>query len=287
MFRSKMRWLKSVYISAFVTFLVLASLHAVIHLVRSQLAWPWLGAALAVLPIVGFFARIYWVPTARTAAHLPLLTATTLLGAAVAVVAGFRQGGLTSEAVLQSLLVAAGWLAYLFWYSRFSRRDRSRLEVGAALPAFEVEDPEGSKVSSASFLGNPLVLVFYRGNWCPLCTAQIRELTEQYQELESLGATVALVSPQPPGHTRKLAKKMGVPFLFLVDAGNRAARKLGIDAPAGTPFGFQALGYASDTVLPTVVITDAEGKILFADLTDNYRIRPEPATFLRILREAS
>ena len=98
---------------------------------------------------------------------------------------------------------------------------------------------------------------------------------------------MALISPQPPGHTRRLAKKMGVPFLFLVDRGNRAAAKLGIEAPAGIPFGFQVLGYASDSVLPTVVITDASGKILFADLTDNYRVRPEPATFLEVLRGAA
>ena len=35
--------------------------------------------------------------------------------------------------------------------------------------------------------------------------------------------------------------------------------------------------------MPTVVITDANGKIIFRDLTDNYRVRPEPETFLKIL----
>ena len=35
--------------------------------------------------------------------------------------------------------------------------------------------------------------------------------------------------------------------------------------------------------LPTVIITDAKGKIVFADLTDNYRVRPEPETFLKVI----
>ena len=48
--------------------------------------------------------------------------------------------------------------------------------------------------------------------------------------------------------------------------------------------GLQALGYASDTVMPTVVITAPGGRILWADETDNYRVRPEPDTYLAVLR---
>ncbi len=46
------------------------------------------------------------------------------------------------------------------------------------------------------------------------------------------------------------------------------------------------MGYDSDTVLPTVIITDEKGKIIFVDLTDNYRVRPEPETFLQIIDES-
>ena len=47
----------------------------------------------------------------------------------------------------------------------------------------------------------------------------------------------------------------------------------------------QALGYDSDTVMPTVIITDREGRVVWTDETDNYRVRPEPETFLQVLRE--
>ncbi|MFO1228719.1 hypothetical protein [Roseateles sp.] len=36
------------------------------------------------------------------------------------------------------------------------------------------------------------------------------------------------------------------------------------------------MGYDSDTVMPTVVITAPGGRILWADETDNYRVLPEP-----------
>lgn len=48
--------------------------------------------------------------------------------------------------------------------------------------------------------------------------------------------------------------------------------------------GMQMLGYDSDTVLPTVIITDKDGRIVWTHETDNYRVRPEPDTYLEVLR---
>ena len=94
-----------------------------------------------------------------------------------------------------------------------------------------------------------------------------------------------MISPQSHRHTKSLAKKFDVGFHFLVDVQNKVAKQLRIDAENSLPFGLQVFGYENDTVLPTVLITNSKGKIIFADLTDNYRVRPEPATFLRILDE--
>ena len=80
-----------------------------------------------------------------------------------------------------------------------------------------------------------------------------------------------------------MAKKHQVPFQFLVEVYNKVAKQLGIFNKNGLPTGFQALGYSSDVVLPTVIITNKNEKIIFTDLTDNYRVRPEPATFLEII----
>ena len=45
----------------------------------------------------------------------------------------------------------------------------------------------------------------------------------------------------------------------------------------------QVFSYNSDTAMPTVIITDRNRLIRFSDQTDNYRVRPEPKTRLRIL----
>ena len=198
--------------------------------------------------------------------------------------------GWQAELFVLQLLYSAGVgvlgvTLYVYWYSKFQRDESDALAIGEILPVFELEEESGEKFSSEQFIGQPSLLIFYRGNWCPLCMAQIKEVAGQYKALAELGATVALISPQPHENTRGLAKKFDVPFKFLVDKDNKAAKVLGIYAKNGTPKGMEVLGYDSDTVMPTVLITDKTGNIIFADLTDNYRVRPEPETFINVLKQ--
>ncbi|MFT5606199.1 MAG: peroxiredoxin, partial [Paracoccaceae bacterium] len=179
------------------------------------------------------------------------------------------------------VLGLGGVLSYIFWYSRLDRADNAVLQAGKNLPKFELEDADGNAVSSQHFHGKKLLMMFYRGNWCPLCVAQIREVAERYRELEARGVNVVMVSPQPHKNTRKLAEKFDVPLQFYVDRGNRAATALQITHTGGIALGIS--GYGSDTVYPTVIIADEQGKILYCDLTDNYRVRPEPEAFITFL----
>ncbi len=113
--------------------------------------------------------------------------------------------------------------------------------------------------------------------------AQIKEIVNQYKELEKRNADVLLISSQPHSFTENLAKKHQVPFHFLIDVKNKVAKKLHIIHENGLPFGFQLFGYETDVIMPTLIITDSTNKIIFADVTDNYRVRPEPSTFLKII----
>jgi peroxiredoxin len=115
--------------------------------------------------------------------------------------------------------------------------------------------------------------------------AQIKEIAERYQDLDALGIKVVLISPQPEELSRKLAERYDVPFRFLIDRDNRLAEEFGIAVEHGVPVGMPG-GYAPDTVLPTLVLCNANGTIIFSDQTDNYRIRPEPDVFLAILRRS-
>jgi peroxiredoxin len=282
-----MGWAKSLFVSGYMMAAMAIGAVAVVELTGGSRDLTWAGAALTSLP---FLALLMWLmafkPTARTSSRLPIITGLAVTGMGVAGYGYVAEDG-SVAGVLATAVAFGGYLAYDFWYSTLDRPDAPDLAVGKSLPEFRLENASGTEVRSTSFRGRPTLLMFYRGNWCPLCMAQIREIAAQYRELVERGVRVAMVSPQPHDNTEKLAKKFDVPFEFLVDVDNRAARALGIEVKGGIPAGMQMFGYDSDTVLPTVIITDAKGTILFSDQTDNYRVRPEPATFLRVLDGAS
>ncbi len=237
------------------------------------------GALLAGLSLFVYFAAVMVPLRARTSDRAwPLLL---MSGVGVALASASIQTDPTPLWMAGPVLSLD--LVYVFWYSRFGRLPAETLRPGKRLPSVSFADAEGNTVKSDDFRGHKVIYLFFRGNWCPLCMAQIREIAKLYQEIETRGAKMVLVSPQPASHTAFLARRFDAPMTFLVDEGNAVAEQLGIADPGGLPLGLQAAGYDSDTVMPTIVVTNEEGVVLFTDETDNYRVRPEPDVFLAIL----
>lgn len=279
-----MHRLKALFIMPYMMLMMGLAMWSAYALTAGPVTLGWIGVAIATWPFVLWISRVMILrDRARMPRHLPVLTACGAAGAALAGYAVSVHHGDVLPAVL-ALLGFVAFMIYNLWYSKFGRRANDILAVGARLPNFTLDSLDGERVEAASFGGRPTLWLFYRGNWCPLCMAQIKEIAGQYAELAAAGVEIVLVSPQSHAQTAALARRFKVPFRYLVDRGNATAKRLRIDAPDGVPVGMP--GYASDTVLPTVVITDANGRILFSDQTDDYRVRPEPATFLQILRDA-
>ncbi|MCK8523854.1 peroxiredoxin family protein [Aquimarina sp. D1M17] len=275
--------LKSIFISIFPLIATYFLIDGIIHLLNHGISYRYIGRITTAIGIASFFMLLFIKPVARTDANLKVYTAIVGIGFMISMIFG----GIIEKAIngsFPSIGMFLGWVLYIKWYSIFENRGPNNvLSVGKVLPELILEDGTKKEVKTSSFLGNPSIFLFYRGNWCPLCMAQIKEISAQYKELEERNVNTVFISPQPHKNTKSLAKKFGLSFNFLVDTNNKVAKQLGILAKNGLPMGFQTLGYDSDTVLPTVIITDAQGKIIFSDLTDNYRVRPEPETFLKIL----
>ena len=265
---------KSLFISGFPVFALIVFINTIINTDFNNRD---IGLLISSITIVAFFSLLFIKPVARTTKNLKVYSSLIVIGLVLNLF-NFEQ-----KSLLISVGLSLGWLAYLTWYSSFYSRNTSVLEIGKTLPDFFLENGNKEKIAASDFLGNFKIYIFYRGNWCPLCMAQIKEVVNQYKELEKRNVDMILVSSQPHKFTKNLAKKHKVPFHFLVDKDHKAAKQLGILHKNGLPTGFQILGYQSDVVLPTVIITDKNNKIIFADLTDNYRVRPEPETFIKII----
>ncbi len=287
-----MNKIKSLFIGMFPMYAMAVCSYGIYQLATTGMNFVWLGAVLITMPILLFFARVMMFKNmARTTAHFPFLTVLAVVGF-IMVAYGYTQATqntlTTSSNHLGTLLASIGFtffLLYNFWYSSLDRGTHSALQVGNQLPYFKVTDTSGEVVDTNIFKDKPAIIIFFRGNWCPLCMAQIKEIAASYRELTSYGARVALISPQPEKNTQALAKKFDTSFMFLTDVDNKAAQTLGINMENGLPTGMEMLGYEKDTVYPTVIIAGADGRILYSDFTNNYRIRPEPKEFIKVLDE--
>ncbi len=253
----------------------------------------WWGLLLINIPILFLIAKAYiGGKTARTTPNLYGSIFVATLGFALAetsLILSMLAGSVENFDFYQAITIVTyvSVLLYVFWYSTFGRVPSKTIVMGEAFPPVTFEDSEGNKINTASLIGSPTVYLFFRGNWCPLCMAQISELAGEYKRLQATGTNVVLVSPQSHKKTASLASKHNVDFKFLTDPNFEAAKELGIFMKNGLPLGLEVLGYDSDTLYPTIVVTNKQGAIIFHDQTDNYRVRPEPDVFLKIIESVS
>jgi len=239
--------------------------------------WFWLGVPLAWLPVLGYFGYLLLARPSTHTRNLWPLYAVALAGVAISAPAGI-------PAVALALVGLGGILLYSYVYSR-QHVPTGGIRVDEPLPAFPLQRTDGTATSSTELTDRPHVIMFYRGNWCPFCMVQVRELAEQYRELDRRGVGVALISAQRAKDTVELATKFDIPMQFFIDVDGAAARALDLVQVGGVPAIYSA-GTNGDTTVPTVVITDARGTVLWVDSSDNHRIRPEPTAFFEVLDRA-
>jgi hypothetical protein len=86
------------------------------------------------------------------------------------------------------------------------------LQVGATLPALSLPDATGKPLDlTALNASGPLVIVFYRGGWCPYCNlgAQWQRLLPQLRERGHAGGDIAADTRQLAVDSRE--ERTGVP----------------------------------------------------------------------------
>ncbi len=186
---------------------------------------------------------------------------------------------LFAAVVIASLGLLGGW----YFLKKRARPVPDDLKPGRPLPDFAAIDEDGNAVRSADLRGAPSVLLFVRGNWCPFCSSQVRNLTKYYKDIVDLGAKLVLVTPKPLQTTRRVAEFFDVEFDFWLDESLAIARQLDLVHTAGVPSGSKA-EYGEDTVWPTALVVDADGKIVFANLSKFIADRPDPKHLLAAIR---
>jgi thioredoxin-dependent peroxiredoxin len=101
-------------------------------------------------------------------------------------------------------------------------------QVGAAAPAFRLQDQDGHWRSPADYHGHWLVLYFYPKDFTPGCTTEVCTFRDDVAKLRQAGASVVGVSLDDMKSHADFAAKYHVPFPLLADTGHQAATEYGV-----------------------------------------------------------
>ncbi|HET6220240.1 MAG TPA: peroxiredoxin-like family protein [Acidobacteriaceae bacterium] len=162
---------------------------------------------------------------------------------------------------------------------------------------FELPDATGKLVSSADLRrSGPLLILFYRGTWCPFCNLTVRAYQERLQAFQDRRVTLVAISPQTPDNSLTLQQKHSLKFPLLSDRGNTVARQFGIVFqmdPAlkqvQKQFGVDIASYNGDDSfelpLPGTFLVSRGGMVLRSFVEVDYMRRLEPETAINWIDE--
>ena len=170
------------------------------------------------------------------------------------------------------------------------------LRTGDPAPPFRLPDARGGEVALEDLLADgPVVLVFYRGAWCPYCNLQLAAFQSALVDIRAAGAALVAVSPQTPDQSLTLAERHTLEFPVLSDVGNAVARSYGLvftqsEAATATSrqLGIELADFNGDdsNTLPasSTFVIGEDGVIRFASVSGDYRWRVGPDEVLAALR---
>lgn len=189
-----------------------------------------------------------------------------------------------------------------------ARVEEKILQPGAIAPEFTLQDAvSGRMVRSSDLLAlGPLVINFFRGRWCPYCMTELEAWRDRNATVRQHGGLIVGISPQTLRQNDFTVQQHGIPFPLLVDPGCEVAAKFGISylpteemrqyylsILVNIPFinsGRNALiakKHSSDSEwmlpLPATVVVGQDGRIQFAEVHADFRVRPEPEDVLNAL----
>jgi len=141
-----------------------------------------------------------------------------------------------------------------------------------------------------------VVLVFYRGGWCPYCSLELRAYQAYLEDFKKDGAVLIAISPELPDKASETAGKNQLNFEVLYDKASTVAKKynlvfkltdelieiykqLGIDVESANG------DDSNELPVPATLVIDRDKTIryVFADI--DYTKRAEPSEILKVLKQ--
>lgn len=169
------------------------------------------------------------------------------------------------------------------------------LNVGDIAPDFTLSNVQNQPVSLYNELANgPVILVWYRGGWCPYCNITLHYLQEKLPEFKKAGATLIALTPELPDNSLSTTEKNNLAFNVLSDLGNKVGKEFGvvfeltaeISSIYEASFGLNNTNGDDSNELPLAAtyVIDTDKTIKYAFLDADHKKRADPEEILKTLK---
>ncbi len=173
------------------------------------------------------------------------------------------------------------FLVSLFCMFSIANAQSGGLGIGTIAPNFSAKDQNGKTIELKQLIKQgPVVLVFYRGEWCPYCNKQLSELNDSIPSITKKGAKVIAISPENMVNVEKTVKKTKATYSIITDDKTKIMTDYKVGFTLNQEMTTKYKGYGIDLTerngtngnnlpVPTVYIVDRSGKITFKHIDED------------------
>ncbi len=189
-------------------------------------------------------------------------------------------------------------VATLFIFITTSAQDKPEgLFINSKAPDFKAKDQAGNDFRLKDALKNgTIVLVFYRGHWCPYCNKHLKRLEDSLQFIKDKGAQLIAITPEKAEGISKTVEKTKASFTILNDEDMKIMKAYGVLSPVDEKTVSRYKNAEIDLVelngqkkgvylpIPAVYIINKEGTIDYRYFEMDYKKRPSVKEILYNLK---
>jgi peroxiredoxin len=177
-------------------------------------------------------------------------------------------------------------------YTVFSQEAPEGLFLASKAPDFKAKDQNGNDIRLKDLLKKgKVVLVFYRGEWCPYCNRELSRLQDSLQLIQDKGATVIAVSPEKAENIAKTISKTKASYPVISDEGMKIMKAYDVEfeLQENTITRYRNTGIDIEKnngsngrflPVPAIYVIDKEQTITYRFFDADYKKRPSVAEIL-------
>lgn len=170
------------------------------------------------------------------------------------------------------------------------------LMVGESVRDFSATDINKNTFQlSEAIEKGPVVVVFYRGQWCPVCNRHMADLQDSLELIQMKGAQVVAVSPEKPEYGAQMAEQSGADFSLLYDENYEIAKIFNVlfRPDSGTLNKYNTLlgaklkkAHSDESQrlpVPATFIIDQNSEVVWRQFDPDYKVRASVKDILQNL----